>query len=167
MNENAPLDPEFYSEEAVDTRSIFGLVIAIIGTVLIILSAKPEWFGQNRSSVIGFIQLLVMLFGIAMLSIGAFVAVNSLWGKSEKSIVADFGSRFISTGYVISLFAGLSDIFASAISGSDSKSPQFGPYEQMGLETGMLVILVGVLMMIPYKSLVNQDRPTKTKKETD
>ena len=47
MNENAPLDPEFYSEEAVDTRSIFGLVIAIIGTVLIILSAKPEWFGQN------------------------------------------------------------------------------------------------------------------------
>ena len=150
---NEQNEVEFYSEQAVDNRSIFGLLIAAAGLVLLLLAAKPEWFGQNRSSVIGFVQLLAMLVGIALEAIGCSLSLGSLWGGKERSIVADFGVRLVSTGYVIGLFAGLSDIFAGAINNTAGKSPMFGPYEQIGLETGLLVIIVGLLMMIPYRSL--------------
>jgi len=152
MEENSP-EQEYYSTKSMDTRAIFGFIVSTVGLATTIISAKPEWVGQNRSPVIGFIQLVIMLAGLALLSMGGFISLNSLWGNREKSIVADFGIRFISTGYVIALFAGLFDIFGGNMAGNSAKSPQFGPYEEVGLEIGLAIIIVGLLMMIPYKYL--------------
>lgn len=161
MMEEKANEKEYYSSTSMHSRAIFGLVLTIIGLFLTIFSAKPEWFGQNRSPVIGFIQLLMMLIGIALMASGGFVSLNSLWGNEEKSIIADFGSRFISTGYMIALFAGLFDIFGGNMTGNVSKTPQFGPYEQAGLEIGLGIITIGLLMMIPYR-LLNQPKIKET-----
>ena len=162
----APNESEFYSTKAIDSRSIFGLIISVLGLVGLLISAKPEWFGQNRSATIGFIQMLAMLVSIALLSFGATVSLGSLWGKTERSIVSDFGVRLVSTGYVIALFAGLSDIFTGTVMGAQDKTPSFGPYEQAGLEFGLAVIIIGLLMMIPYRLLLTENE-IQAKKETD
>lgn len=166
MDENLPLqevpsETEYYSTRSVDTRVIFGAIISIFGLFGTVFGAKPEWFGQNHSLVIGFLQLSTMLLGIALISLGGSISLASLWGKEEKSIIADFGLRLISTGFVIALFAGLTDIFGANVLQNSVKTPQFGPYEQTGIEIGLIIIIVGLLMLIPYRTLLKQ-----AKKET-
>jgi hypothetical protein len=133
-------------------RVRFGLFTSLIGLVFFIIGAKPEWFGLSLTPVVGFMQITVLLVGLAFLCIGGYIGLAALWGGQEKSIAADIGSRLISTGYVVSVFSGLADVFG--ISPKDNpKIPFFGPWQAAGIEIGMLIIVVGLLLIIPYQNL--------------
>jgi hypothetical protein len=92
-------------------RVRFSLISVGVGLLIFVIGAKPNWFGWNRVPVVGFIQIVVFLIGLALICIGGFVGIAALWGKEQRSILADFGSRLIGTGYVIAVFAGMADIF--------------------------------------------------------
>ena len=133
-------------------RVRLGLLSSIVGLVIFIVGAKPEWFGLSLTPIVGFVQITVFLIGLAIICLGGYVGLAALWGGQEKSIAADIGSRLISTGYVISVFSGLADVFG--MSAKDvSKLPFFGPWQAAGVEIGMLTIVIGVLLIIPYKHL--------------
>ena len=131
------------------TRIRAGVIIAAVGLFLFILGAKPEWFHLDRSNVVGFVQIAVFLVGLAAICVGGYMGLAALWGNREKSIAADFGMRLISTGYVIAVFSGMADIFGMG-SHPLPGVPHFGPWQALGVEIGMLVILVGFIMMIPF-----------------
>lgn len=140
--------------ESVDerkTRDFTGIVLTSIGLGIIILGLKPEWFLGAGSLGFGFAQMLTFLTGLALLSGGGYMSLNTIWKQNERSIVADFGSRFIATGYVIALFSGLSDYMGINVIGTGEKVIYFGPWEEIGLEIAVLVIILGLLMMVPYK----------------
>ena len=65
-----------------------------------LIGAKPSWFGFDRSPVVGFIQIAVMLIGLAIICISGYTAVHALWRKRQPPIAADIGLRLVSTGYV-------------------------------------------------------------------
>ena len=134
-------------------RVRIGLILSFLGLLVLILGAKPEWFGLDRNpSVVGFAQITVILIGLALLCVGGYIGLAALWGNEEKSIVADIGSRLVSTGYVIALFSGMADVFGMNIQQTDKK-PFFGPWQEAGMQIGMLIIIAGILMIIPYKHL--------------
>lgn len=81
------------------------------------------------------------------------MSLNTIWKHEERSIIADFGSRLIATGYVVTLFAGISDHIGIIDPGSSEKVIYFGPWEEAGFEIGLLVIILGLLMMVPYKKI--------------
>ncbi len=136
-------------------RVRFGLFASLLGLVIFIVGAKPEWFGLSLTPIVGFIQITGVLVGLAFICIGGYIGLAALWGGQEKSIAADIGSRLISTGYVISVFSGLADVFGMSVQ-DNPKVPFFGPWQAAGMGAGMLIIAIGVLLLIPYQYLKKQ-----------
>lgn len=131
-------------------RARTGLVFTLIGLLIFLLGARPSIFGLDRSSVIGFVQISVFLVGLGIICIGGYTALTAVWGDTPTSIAADIGSRLVATGYVISVFAGMADIFGFG-SQPLPKLPFFGPWQARGVEAGQLLIAIGFLMLLPIR----------------
>jgi len=58
--------------------------------------------------------------------------------------------RLVSTGYVISVFAGMADVFGMGTHPLPNV-PYFGPVQATGVVLGEIVIGVGFLLLIPYR----------------
>jgi hypothetical protein len=125
-------------------RIRFSLISVGLGLFLFAIGAKPGWFGWDRASLVGFVQITVLLIGLGLLCVGGYVGISALWGKEQRSIIADIGSRLIGTGYVIAIFAGMADVFG------------MGPLQATGLLIGEFVIAAGFLMLIPYHLYLNK-----------
>ena len=130
-------------------RIRFCLIAVAVGLFVFTVGAKPGWFGWDRSPVVGFVQIAVFLIGLALICIGGYVGLVALWGKEQRSIIADIGMRLIGTGYVIAVFTGMADVFGMG-SQPLPNVPYFGPWQSGGVLTGQIVIAIGFLMMIPY-----------------
>ncbi|MEP0806791.1 MAG: hypothetical protein HRF47_15025 [Chloroflexota bacterium] len=130
-------------------RIRFSLVMIFFGFFVFTVGAKPGWYGWDRSPVVGFIQISVFLIGLAMICIGGYTGLIALWGKEPRSIVADIGMRLVGTGFVISVFTGMADVFGMGSHLSPMR-PYFGPWQSGGVVIGQVVIAIGFLMMIPY-----------------
>jgi hypothetical protein len=130
-------------------RVRFSLITVTFGLFVFVVGAKPKLFGWDRSPVVGFVQIAVFLLGLALICAGGYVGLSALWGKGQRSIVADIGQRLISTGYVIAVFAGMADVFGMG-SQPLPNVPYFGPWQSGGVLIGQIVIAIGFLMLIPY-----------------
>jgi len=127
-----------------------GLITTLVGFFIFIVGAKPAWLGWDRSPVVGFVQIAVFLVGLAIICIGGYIGLLALWGGNQRSIAADIGLRLVSTGYVISVFAGMADIFGMGTHPLPNV-PYFGRIQAIGVVLGEVVIGVGFLLLIPYK----------------
>ena len=130
-------------------RIRFGLGVTIIGLLVFMLGANPALFGLDRSPVVGFVQISVFLIGLAMICLGGYITLNTLWSGREKSIAADIGFRLVSTGYVISFFAGMADIFGLG-NQPFPEIPYYGPWQAAGVVIGEVIIALGFLLLIPH-----------------
>jgi hypothetical protein len=140
------IEPEFRVSYL---RVRFSLICVGSGLLIFVIGAKPNWFGWSAIPEVGFFQIAVLLIGLALICIGGFIGISALWGREQRSILADFGSRLIGTGYVISVFAGMADIFGMGAQ-TLPDTPYFGPLQATGVLTGQIVIAIGFLMFIPY-----------------
>jgi hypothetical protein len=130
-------------------RVRFSLICVGVGLLIFVIGAKPDWFGWDRVSVVGFVQIVVFLIGLGLICIGGYVGISALWGREQRSILADIGSRLIGTGYVIAVFAGMADVFGMGAQ-TLPDTPFFGPLQAIGVLVGQVVIAIGFLMFIPY-----------------
>jgi hypothetical protein len=131
-------------------RIRFSLITVAVGLFIFTVGAKPNWFRVDFSPVVGFIQISVFLIGLALICAGGYVGLSALWGKEQRTIVADFGLRLVGTGYVIAVFTGMADIFGLGTQPLPNV-PYFGPWQSAGVLIGQVVIAVGFLMTIPYR----------------
>jgi hypothetical protein len=151
MNQTAPSIEPTPSQPATE-RIRFGGVVTALGLAIFMIGAKPEWLGLDRSPVVGFAQITVFIFGLGVICLGGYIGLAALWGGEEKSIPADIGLRLIATGYVISVFTGMADIFGMTLQ-ANPEVPFFGPWQAAGVELGMAVVALGLLMLVPYHRL--------------
>jgi hypothetical protein len=139
-------------------RMRLAIALTIGGLVGYILGVKPGLFGLDLSPVVGFVQIAVMLIGLAVVCLGGNMVMNLLWERrglgpgGEKSIPADIGFRLISTGYVICVASGMADTFGFGSQPFPS-TPYFGQWQAIGIMLGEIVITFGFILMIPPKKL--------------
>ncbi len=129
-------------------RVQIGLFFVIAGLLFYVLGVKPDWFGADRSPIVGFIQISVFLVGLAVICFGGYLALNALWNGIERTIAADFGFRLVSTGYVISVASGMADVIGFGNQPSPA-IPYFGPWQSTGVMLGELIIIIGFILFIP------------------
>ncbi len=129
-------------------RIRLGLILLILGMVVFALGADPAIFGLDRSSVTGFIQITVFLIGLALICIGGYIALNTLWNGEQKSILADIGIRIVATGYVIAVSSALADIFGLG-SHPFPNIPSFGGVQILGVVLGQVSIILGFILFSP------------------
>jgi hypothetical protein len=127
-----------------------GLFLTLIGLFLFLLGARPAIFNLDRSPVVGFVQIAVFLVGLAVICVGGYICLTSFWRNGDRTIAADIGSRLVATGYVISVFSGMADVFGMGTAGS-TRMPFFGPWQARGVQLGEAVIALGFLLLIPYR----------------
>ena len=127
-----------------------GIIITLLGLFLFTIGAKPEWYGMDRSPIVGFVQIIVFILGLAIICVGGYVGINALWGDGERSIAADIGFRLVATGYVLSFFTGMADLFGMGTQPLPGV-PFFGPLQSIGVEIGQGLIFFGFLIAIPRK----------------
>ena len=132
-------------------RVRFSFVATLFGLFIFIVGAKPGWLGWDRSPVVGFVQITVFLIGLALICIGGYVGLAALWINEQRSIIADIGLRLVGTGYVITVFTGMADVFGLGTQPLPG-TPYFGPWQAGGVLIGQIVIAIGFLMAIPYRS---------------
>jgi len=143
-----------------------GLFFAVIGYFLFLLGARPSLFGLDRSRVIGFVQISVFLVGLGLITLGSYLTLNAMWTNGNKTIAAEIGSRLISTGYVISVFTAMADIFGLG----SHRLPDvfFGPLQARGVGIGMATIAIGFLLLIRYRHPKDHQKdPGKSEKDAD
>ncbi len=128
-----------------------GVWTTLAGLLIFTLGAKPGWFGLDRSPTVGFIQISVFLFGLAIICLGGLAGMSALWNSMPRTIVSDIGMRLVGTGYLISFVTGMADILGFG-SQPLPASPFFGPVEATGVVVGEVVIAIGFLLHIPYHS---------------
>jgi hypothetical protein len=138
-------------------RIRFSLITVGLGLLIFAIGAKPNWFGWNRASVVGFVQIAVLLIGLGLICGGGFVGLSALWGKEQRSILADIGLRLIGTGYVIAVFSGMADVFGMGAQTLPDDNPYFGPLQASGVLIGQFIIATGFLMLIPYNLLLKKE----------
>ncbi|NMB59285.1 MAG: hypothetical protein GYA12_08960 [Chloroflexi bacterium] len=138
-----------------------GLIMTGIGFALFILGARPSVYGLDRSQVIGFVQVSVFLFGIAIICVGAFLVMQALRQGKPYSLLFQIGMRFVQTGYVIALFTGLADVLG--LGSHPLPRPFFGPLQSVGVQIGEFVIGLGILMMFPFDRIITR----RTQPESD
>lgn len=144
-------------------RIRFGLITAVSGFLIFLVGIKPELFQLDRSPVLGFIQISVMIVGLGIICIGGYVAIKGLWKDRRPSIAAELGTRVISTGYIIAVFSGLADVFGLGSHPYPDLTPYFGIWQARGVQIAEGFITIGTLMMLPYsKHPLFRSRSPKT-----
>ncbi len=126
------------------------VIITLLGLLVFVLGAKPGWFSLDRSPTVGFVQISVFLVGLGIICLGGYIGLLALWKGKNRTIPADIGLRLVSTGFVISVFAGMADLFGFG-SQPPPQVPYFGPLQASGVLIGLIVIAVGFLLMIPFR----------------
>ncbi len=147
-----------YSRRRVRT----GLSLTLFGFAVFLLGARPGIFGFDRSPIIGFVQIAVFLVGLAFICLGGYLSMMALWKHQKSSIAVDFGLRLVCTGYVISVFSGMADVFGFG-SHPLPGVPFFGPWQARGVILGEAVIAVGFLLLIPFSQPEPRDEPPPDK----
>lgn len=131
-------------------RIQLGLIVAVGGFLILMVGVRPDLFQLDRSPVLGFIQIAVMLVGLAAICAGGYICLSGLWKGRSPSIAAELGTRIISTGYIIAVFAGLADIFGLGSHPYPEFIPYFGEWQARGVQIAEGLIAIGMLMLLPY-----------------
>lgn len=137
-------------DDVVTPRTRVSIAVTLIGLFIFSVGAKPDLFGWDRSPVVGFVQIIVFLVGLAFICLGGYIGLHALWWGHERTITSDIGSRLVATGYVFCVFTGMADIFGMG-SHSAPQVPYFGPWQATGVLIGQGIIAIGFMMMIPFR----------------
>lgn len=135
-------------------RLRLGLIITILGFLLYLLGVDPGLFSLDRSPVTGFIQIATFLVGLALMCVGGYLGLNALWNGRQKTIAADIGLRLVATGYVVAVACGMADIFGFGNQPLPN-IPYFGPWQAIGVMIGEATIVVGFILLIPFRQQQN------------
>lgn len=132
-------------------RKRVGIATAVLGMLLFLLGAAPNWFGLDRSPVVGFVQIAVFITGLGLVTLGGYFTLDALWRDQPKNIAAEIGARVAGTGYVIALASGMADVFGLGTRPLPSV-PFFGYWQAGGVLIGEIVIIIGFILFSPLWS---------------
>ena len=131
-------------------RIQIGIAVTFIGFLIFLLGARPEWFSLTQSPVIGYVQISVFIIGLGLMCLGAVVACYAIWQNYPKNIIADIGLRILATGFVVAAVSAFADVVGLGTRPMPYL-PFFGHWQNRGVLIGQGMIILGILMMIPYK----------------
>ena len=130
------------------TRLRFTLTIMIVGFLIFLLGINPAMFGLDRGASFGFAQIITMVLGLGIFTWCAVLCLLLFWNGKRKSLLADFGTRVVATGYVMCVFTALADAFGMGT--NPLPDIYLGPLQMQGLLIGLAIIAIGLLMIWRY-----------------
>ncbi len=125
------------------------MTIVLLGLFIFIIGVQPDILGLNRSLTVGFVQIGVWLFGLAILLLASYATVRVVRNGKPNSLRADIGTRLLATGYVVAAVASLADFIG--VGAQQMPFITFGPVQVIGLVIGVVLSLLGVIFYWPRR----------------
>ncbi|MCK5052832.1 MAG: hypothetical protein KAR65_01060 [Anaerolineales bacterium] len=133
------------------------MTVMLIGLLIFMVGIQPDLIGMNRSVTVGFVQIGVWLTGLAILLVAAYSTVRVIRNGKPTSLRADIGTRLIATGYVVAAVGSLADFIG--VGAHRMPVIYFGPIQMIGLVTGVLLSMLGVILYMPWtKKIKTEER---------
>ena len=126
------------------------MTMVLIGLFIFLIGIYPNLIGMDRSSVVGFVQIGVWLFGLGILLLGATLAMKVIRNGYPTTLRSEIGLRLIATGYVLAVTASVADFIG--IGSHALPGISYGPLQVIGLALGVMVSLFGVILYGPGKA---------------
>ena len=126
------------------------MTMVLIGLFIFLIGIYPNLIGMDRSSVVGFVQIGVWLFGLGILLLGATLAMKVIRNGYPTTLRSEVGLRLIATGYVLAVTASVADFIG--IGSHALPGISYGPLQVLGLALGVMVSLFGVILYGPGKA---------------
>lgn len=126
------------------------MTLVLLGLFIFMLGINPDLIGMDKSPVVGFVQIGVWLTGLALLLLGATLAVRVVRNGRAGSLRSEIGLRLIATGYVFAVAASFADFLG--IGAHRLPDIYFGPLQTFGLALGVVLSLLGVILYWPSRS---------------
>jgi hypothetical protein len=129
----------------------FIVLADFIGLGLFLLGMQPWIFGLDRSPVVGYLQVVVFLFGLALVVLASYF-LEFLFRPSGQPLTLreDVGARLAATGYVLVVVSCTADLIGLG-SHPLPGAPHFGVLQSAGMLIGTAMIIVGLAMYHPRK----------------
>jgi uncharacterized membrane protein len=125
------------------------MTIVLLGLFIFVIGVQPDILGLNRSLTVGFVQIGVWLTGLAILLMASYATVRVVRNGKPTSLRADIGTRLLATGYVVAAVASLADFIG--VGAQQMPFITFGPVQVIGLVTGVILSLLGVIFYWPRR----------------
>ena len=140
------------------------LLVDLLGLFLFLLGFQPGLFGLDRSPVVGYLQVVVFLFGLGLVSIGTY-SIESLLRPPGQilTIREDIGVRLSATGYVLFAVSSTADLIGLG-SHPLPGAPHLGALQSTGLLISTGVIILGFIMYYPIQPRIH---PSAAKEAID
>jgi hypothetical protein len=127
----------------------FFLAFDLLGVFLFLLGLQPGLFGLDRSRVIGYVQAIVFLLGLGLVTLCSFASERLLRPAGKAlTIREDIGARLAATGYVLASVASTADLIGLG-SHPVPGTPHFGLLQSAGLLIGVLILIAGLFLYYP------------------
>ncbi len=127
-----------------------GIAIGALGIVIALMGLFPTVTGAPPTPGIGIVQVMMLLFGHALLIIGALVYAKFTFYLGVSSTLAQqIGIRLALTGIVFAALAGLADIFGFGTHlRTDDSDIFFGSWQAFGLLASFGLSSIGVMVYV-------------------
>jgi hypothetical protein len=128
---------------------IFFIGLDFAGLALFLLGMQPGIFGLDRSPVIGYLQVVVLLLGLGLVVVATY-AIERLLRPADQplTIREDVGARLAATGYVLVAVAYTADLIGLG-SHPLPGAPHFGVLQSAGMLIGAATMIIGLVMYHP------------------
>ena len=124
----------------------FGAALIGVGFVLFVVGVYPSVLQLDLTAGLGLLQIAVFLFGIAIMTLGAYVYVYATRHRAlPRRLREDIGVRLMATGLVVAYGIGLADVIGIGTHFGQQR-PFFGPVQAWGVFLGVVLILAGLLL---------------------
>lgn len=134
-----------------------GIALGALGGVLTFMGLFPGVTGVDPTTGIGVVQVLLILFGYALLIFGTMIYLKvTFYLRVPSNLIQQIGIRLAMTGLLFASLAGMADIFGfGSHSRTETGDILLGALQAFGIIASFMVSSFGVLMyaLAGYKEM--------------
>lgn len=124
-----------------------GVAGVVFGFTIFLIGMFPVIVNLDLNPGVGILQLITILFGIAVMALGGYSYAYATRHHAMKQRLREkIGLRLMGTGYIVCAVSGLADVLGIGSHNIPRGLPYFGLWQSVGLVAGLLVIAIGVLL---------------------
>jgi hypothetical protein len=130
---------------------MMGLILAcllLLGGFVLLYNNGERLDLLNHGPFAGPLEIIVILVGLALVSIGGLLGFSSLGKVQPRPIAYDISVRLVATGYLVAAISAMADYLGI---GAHHQLPYFGPLQSAGVLFGEAAIAIGFLLMFLSK----------------
>lgn len=146
------------ADEELSQLARAGVAGVVFGFTIFLIGIFPVIVNLDLNPGVGILQLITILFGIGVMALGGYTYAYATRHRATAPRLREkIGLRLMGTGYLICAVSGLADVLGIGSHNIPHRLPYFGLWQSIGLVSGLIVIVIGVLLYAQRYSPSPQD----------